>query len=527
MLLSLIFFNLISTLINSQHLEMRNLYSDPVLLFKLRECKIQTGVTKIIHPINLTNIEINVLLFSEIAKRTDNKLPMSKLLFQKSRALVNNFYQLKPISNRRHKRWDKIGQTWKWMAGSPDADDLRLINRTLNELINENNHQIRVNDVINNRIQEMSYTINNLIKQQSITNKLILEEIDALTLILYIDTINDVLEEIQDTVIRAKISLASSKLLTLKEIVFMDSLLQDQGVKLEFPQEALNFAIPKIVTKHDLLLYILEIPEIEKRSSEIIEIFPLTVNGKIIIDLPRFIVKSKDQIFTTVNPDKFVQRYSDLKSLKDNCTYPIVMGLASHCNAQQSLEMQITLISENKLLVQNADQTKLSSSCGPDDRNLSGNILITFSNCSINVANKTFMATEIISPTKELQGAFPSLKIHWNVNLQPNISTLTNHTIINRKHIENIKLEQFSHQTWIFSLIGGLSTTTIIIFGITIFVCLHRKKIVVKIKSPRLRQNATGQTGISKNLEHPTKDQNKDEDVLSLPPGGIMLHTQE
>lgn len=509
-------------MVDSKLLEIRNLNSDPVLLLKLKDCRIQTGVTKIIHPINLTNIETNIFLFSEIARRTNTDLPMSNLILQKSRTLINNFYQLKPIKSRRHKRWDKLGQAWKWIAGSPDADDLRLINNTLNELINQNNQQVKVNDVINKRIQEMTYTINTLIKQQSLNNKLILEEIDALTLILYMDTINDLLEEIQETVIRAKISLPSSKLLTLKEIIFMDSLLQDQGVGLQFPEEALNFATPKIVVKPDVLLYILEIPELEKKTSETIEIIPLTVNGKIIVDVPRYIIKSTDRIFTTVSPEKAIQRYTDIKLLEDNCTYSIVMGLLSHCKAQPFLETAVLLVSENKLLIHNADNIKLSSNCGPDDRNLSGNILVTFHNCSINLSNQTFTTTEVLSSIKELQGAFPNLKIHWNIETIHNISTLTNHTFINREHIENIKLKQFSHQTWIFSLIGGLSTTTVIIIGIMIFVCLHRKKIVVKIRSPRLKETIE-QIGIPKHLEHPAKDDNKDEDVLSLPPGGITL----
>lgn len=516
-ILSMIIFLILLTFANSQHLEIKNLFSDPVLLLKHRECRIQIGVTKIIHPINLTNLETNVLLFNRIARQINNALPMSELLLQKSRALVNNFYQIKPMRSRRLKRWDKVGKTWKWIAGSPDADDLRLINKTLNVLISENNQQVQVNDVINIRIEEMTKTINTLIEQQSITNKIILEEIDALTLILYIDTMNDILEEIQDTVIRAKISLASSKLLTLKEILFMDSLLQDQGLRLEFPEEALNYATPKIVTKHDLLLYILEVPQIEQRSSEVIEIIPLIVANRMITNVPKFIVKSTDRVFTTANPEKFVQRYSDLKPLNDNCTYSIVIGVLSHCNAQYIAETRVNLVSENKLLINNADEIKITSNCGPDDRKLSGNILITFYNCTIKIANETFTTTEVTSLTKELQGAFPSLKIHWNVEMEHNIPSLTNHTLTNRKHIDNIELKQYSQQTWIFSLIGGLSTTTVTIIGIMIFTCLRRKKIVVKIRSPRLRQNT------DKPKEKPSEEtETKVEDDLFSPPGGIM-----
>lgn len=505
-----------------QNLQIKNLNSDPVLLLKHRECRIQTGTIKIIHPINLTEIETNVLLFSKVARETDSHLPMTQLILRKSRTLVNNFYQLKPIKSRRAKRWDALGSAWKWLAGNPDADDLRLINTTMNELINGNNRQFQVNNVINNRIKEITTTINEIIEGQSMTNKIILEEIDALTLILYIDTINDILEEIQDTIIRARISLASSKLLTLKEVFHLDSLLQNQGFELEFPEEALNYALPKIVVKNDLLLYILEIPEIDKRSSEIIEIIPLIVNNKVIINIPKYIVRSNKQVFTTIRPEKFVQRYPDIQPLRDNCTYAIIMGIMSHCNAQQTTETQISLISENKLLVNNANKINLTSNCGPDNRMLTGNTLITFYNCSIEIANETFTATEMISQTKDLQGAFHNLRMNWNIDQQQNISTLTNHTLINRKQLDNVKIKQDSHQIWIFSLLGGLSTTTVITITVMIFFCIRRKKIVIKIRSPR---NKT--MSISEQRNPPRKIKTKVEDALSLPPGGITVDTED
>ena len=83
----------------------------------------------------------------------------------------------------------------------------------------------------------------------------------------------------------------------------------------------------------------------DKRSSEIIEIIPLIVNNKVIANVPKYIVRSNHQIFTTINPEKFVQQYSDIQPLRDNCTYAIVMGIVSHCNAQQTTETQINLLS--------------------------------------------------------------------------------------------------------------------------------------------------------------------------------------
>lgn len=51
--------------------------------------------------------------------------------------LVGNAFH----SHSRKKRWETLGQVWKWLSGSPDANDLRIINRTLNSLVNESNKQ--------------------------------------------------------------------------------------------------------------------------------------------------------------------------------------------------------------------------------------------------------------------------------------------------------------------------------------------------------------------------------------------------
>lgn len=48
-------------------------------------------------------------------------------------------------------------------------------------------------------------TVNKLIEQQSTENKILLEEMDAITLLLYMDTTNSILEQLEDTILRTKI----------------------------------------------------------------------------------------------------------------------------------------------------------------------------------------------------------------------------------------------------------------------------------------------------------------------------------
>lgn len=211
-------------------MEIRNLHSNPVLLLKLGNCGIQTGTITIIHPINLTNVEENILTFSKLARQINPKLSISELILRRSKELLNTFYQIKPIKSRWIRRNDAIGAALKWIAGTPDADDLKLINKTMNELIDSNNQQVQVNNKINERIQDITRTINEVIQKSEVQNRILLKEIDALTLLAYMDTTYNILRDIEDAFVNSQLSLANSRLLTLKETLAIETIINEQGI---------------------------------------------------------------------------------------------------------------------------------------------------------------------------------------------------------------------------------------------------------------------------------------------------------
>ncbi|XP_055643840.1 uncharacterized protein LOC129780019 [Toxorhynchites rutilus septentrionalis] len=318
-----------------QHLEIKCLNQDPILLMHLRNCYIQTGTIKIIHPINLTTLEENVNTFLEISRKIDRTLPISDLIIHRSRRIANNLIQLKPIKTKRQKQWDSIGTVWKWIAGSPDAEDLRIINSTLNDLIDQSNEQIKINHAIIDRLATITDNINQLIDHHTSLNTILLKEMDAISLLLYLDATNNILEDIEDAILRARVSLPNSKLLTLREIFLVQSILNEQGIKTDYPEDALNYVKPKVASRNDTLLYILEIPK-TNGNCQIIKVIPLIVNNTVIIDAPNYIIKSNNKLFATNEPQKTVQQSHETHPFFDQCIFPIVMGLESHCYASES-----------------------------------------------------------------------------------------------------------------------------------------------------------------------------------------------
>lgn len=259
-----------------------NLGNDPIVLIKQNNCKIQTGTVKIIHPINLNQIEESIeLMTSKFYTQLTNTNPLNEVVKFRIRKLYSSLYALKPHKTHRRRRWDSLGAAWKWIAGSPDAHDLKIINSTLNDIIDENNQQYRVNRNINNRITQLTQAINEIARSLN-NSKAGLDVLQAITTMLSVDVFGELLDNIQEAITLTRVSIINNKILTTREVNVIKSALQDQGVEIAFPDEALQFVTPKIAVKNGDLLYILHVPELENSTSTIMRIFPLIVNNQII-----------------------------------------------------------------------------------------------------------------------------------------------------------------------------------------------------------------------------------------------------
>ncbi|XP_061501931.1 uncharacterized protein LOC133391449 [Anopheles gambiae] len=274
-----------------------------------------------------------------------------------------NFYEIKPLERNKKKRWDTLGAAWKWLAGSPDAGDLRLVNTSMNELISANNLQVQINDMLNVRIQKLVDTIEEITKQ-SLLNNIIMKEYET---ILF---------------------------LPFREKLLIESIIQKQGISTSFPEEALAYVTTKIATKKDILLYIIEVPQFSNTTgvSDIITIHPLIINGTRIVNIPTRIIKTAEKLYTTSKPNDFVQYQEYLQEIYDECSVSIIQGKVSHCHITNDNNTLIDLIAQNKVLINNAYKLLLRSDCGTRDRYISGNSLLTFNNCSVTLNNRTFVS---------------------------------------------------------------------------------------------------------------------------------------
>lgn len=473
-----------------QELGIRQLNNDPILAMETGKCKIQTGITRIIHPINLTDIEITMELVTTLAYRKITN-PLTKIVKQKLQELHTNFHQIKPTSIIRRKRWDTLGTVWKWIAGNPDAEDLRAINSSLNDLITENNNQYKVNNQMALRLQSLTDTVNKIV-ESSYTNKIALNEMETLITILNIDIINKILVDIQDAIILSKTLTVNTRMLSLKEINTIRTLLEEQGIKVDLPDEAISFVTPKIAVSKNTLLYILHIPQLEPEEANIVKIFPLNNNNHVIKEYPNYLIKNKYTLFTTTKPAEYVQRHAFIKEFSDNCIEPLMLGNNAQCITKLDYRTEGKLIAENTILITNAKNNTIHSTCGPNNRNLSGNFIISFSNCTVNFANVTFSSKEVTSKPQFIETALYNIQLENWLQKDLNITLIDNRTITNREQLHHVYLRQFNHEIRIWSLFGGLSVTSIISIAlVTIYFRRSISKISQKLAQSRKRKAKT------------------------------------
>nr|XP_029725075.1 uncharacterized protein LOC115265015 [Aedes albopictus] len=487
---------LVASVIQAQNLQILNLNDQPILILNKYPCKIQIGNFRIIHEINITDLETTINMLTNLAyKNIDN--PLANIVKHKIKNLYSNFNQIRP--NTRYTRsLDIIGSTWKWIGGSPDAHDLKIINSTMNDLIKSNNLQFQFNEQLGQRVRALTNEMRKMIEINQ-ANKLILNEIDTLSTIINIDTINKILEEIQEAISLSKVSVTSNKILSTREITIIKNILEDQGVNIDLPDEAISFVTPKIAVNKETLLYILKVPELQKEESKIIQIFPLNHNNSIIKAYPKYLIQHKMILYTTTHPEKYVQQHSYINKFADDCIYPMVMGTSSHCEAQQEYSTTADYIADNLLLITNAKNQMMMSNCGPDNRTMNGNFLITFSNCSILFEKQKFTSKEIITKTPVLDGATYNIAINRKFS-ENTLESLDNRTLKNRKQIQHIYLQQSRNEIWNWSLLSGITISTLVTITIIVFAYFYFSHLTMGILN-KIKKKKNNEKAVAKHTE--------------------------
>lgn len=341
---------------------------------------------KIVHKINLTDIESTI---STLKNKYSNKseTELGKILHYELENVKNSMKRLTPFK-RRNKRWDAYGSFIKLISGVPDADDLRRIDAALHNLENNSNNQVKINDEIEKKINEILDAVN--------SNNVNGPNIDTITVIFNIRIINDKLTNILDAISLASKNIISRKLLKLSEVEYLAQTLTNQGIHLQTMEQAFEYTSAEVEVNNETISYTLAVPKLQNTTYDVIKIRPITRNNEQTDIQGEFATK-----FPTVYEiKKPCNQYQELQicdrhhltnKSADPCLFDTIFKAQAKCNFKNSSATnKITQLTPTIILIENANTTFINHCNDEEPKKMTGSFIINYTNCSITVNNEKF-----------------------------------------------------------------------------------------------------------------------------------------
>ncbi len=368
------------------------------------------------------------------------------------------------ITRKRRGLINAIGTFNKWLTGTMDDEYRNLINQHLDnienknlELINDLNDQIRINNNFNTSINILLDTIKNdrLIIQESMKNKINETYLKFITvdIRLKIQTLNRIINDLQDNIILSNLNIIHPSLLSYNEI--NEYKINADKLKL------LRIGFTK--TTSNKLIFLIKIPyEMVEINEKII--LPLaTENNCNILNYPTTRIFEYKNTYFEYSKDKSLNQLNNLK----HCI------ISKSCYNTKNCNTEIINIDDSSILIQLAYNISLTSSFDERKFVLNGNYFIKFYNGSINLNNQTFY-----NNIKEITNKYtiPNLDYKSENNTlsfkEINIETL--------KNINEIEIIKY-HRIITYSSIGMI-IIIILIISIAILIIFCKFKFINKIQ---------------------------------------------
>lgn len=358
-----------------------------------------------------------------------------------------------------------MGTAWKWLAGSPDHHDKEIIINKINEQLENNNKQLIINKVLNDRIKQLSLITNNIIKATSENKNFIDEKISLLQYKLHI--LKEELNNLVHAIDWAKTDTINSIILSEYETEQIENLFNKEIVFMNL-EELLEFSKIKIATNGKNLLYIISIPLISNETCTHTILKPIK-KGKIIYEIKYTKIIQCNQInyglkgnCETHNDKSICNKINLVDLSNDTCITPLLRSRTPNCkiiNSQHVADHEEILT--GTILLNDFRGTVLIDR---EETTLEGTFLVQSQNSTIVIANdvyETKMMTyaEAAPPVLQLQAR--ESKVEEVLSLQ----MLKEFNINNTRELEMIRDDSTKTATINVSVTGTLLLALIAAIG--------------------------------------------------------------
>lgn len=461
-------------------MQIHDLTNNPLAIIPLGRAKVKTGHIRIIHPIDLIQIENTITNINHDIQNNPSTNPLYELIQIKNYKLYQTFMKIRPFIIRQ-KRWDTIGTVWKWIAGSPDAEDLRMINASINSLIYQNNKQVLINEAIDKRIQEVTDITNQVLKIENERTKNHSIEINQLIVLSNLDSLQNQVETLEEAILMAKHGIPSSKILSMKDFTKISTFLQTHDIQITSFEELLSQCQAQVMLNNTHIIYMLKVPQVSIITFEYDYIDSIIKSMKRISLNKNYILRNTTHVYEMSQPCEEQNNYflceAHQLQYANDCVYKLTTGKHSNCTFEKVYSGGlIKRINDGTVLINDAI-VEISSNCTNSSQTLNGSFLMQFTQCNLHINGELYSNYEYTIPGRAY---YPTTGLRANeiqIIDAPPAEYLKNLTIEHREKLQTLNLQNHS-LNWKLNLFGsfGLSTVVLITSSIAVFWYLFRYK---------------------------------------------------
>ncbi|XP_055617421.1 uncharacterized protein LOC129762873 [Toxorhynchites rutilus septentrionalis] len=483
-------FIICSMLIIQAEIQIHDLNRNPIAIIPLGKVKIKIGHIRIIQPIDLNQLHDIILKFDNLIKQNVFNSQLYRLLENRNHLLYQTYLKIVPhnTSQSRMKRWDDAGRILKWIAGTPDADDLKIINNTMNSLIDYNNQQMFVNEALNSRVNHLSQITNELLELDFKSKQQHIIEINLLTILLNLDKAQHQLVILEDAILLAKNGIPSSQILSMKDYLKISKFLQKQNITVTSFEELLTKINTQIAINNTHVIYMMKIPQLSNEVYDYEYINPLIHNETRIHVESNYVINNKSHIFEVSRKCEKDAEYflCEPESLKiaNLCIKNLIQLRHANCTHEKVYSTGIIKrINDATILLNNVNIT-IQSNCSHLNQLLEGSYLINFAQCEIYLGHNQYTNMIMESPKKLFRPTTGILAYEDDIIDIPTPEYLANLTLKHRSMINHVYLQNNSLERKLH-LYGTISFSTFFLIAIIItiyFIYIRKQSLNTNIE---------------------------------------------
>lgn len=261
--------------------------------------KIQTGTFKIVHTIDLQSYETIIGELEKIISKNTTNHPLIPYLTFTISQIKAHISRLKP--NVRSKRsLNFLGTAWKWLAGSPDYHDFEIVQKKMENVLENNNNQVIINQLSMEKITKLTNMSNEIVKILKPDHMQQNERMNEIKNKLEI--LKDDIANIEFAIHLAKVNVVNSFILSSMELKALDDIFGRENIPFTSIDELLHFSKIKIASEGQNIVYILSIPTTSSENCKKILIKPIKIKNSITKVDFKYILNCKEKIFGIKQP---------------------------------------------------------------------------------------------------------------------------------------------------------------------------------------------------------------------------------